>query len=359
MVRAVSFDFLFVLSKFFEYYSIFVFLAFLAISLFTTKKRAALLLALALAVVAGTAVKNYYHEDRPCVSEPSPISCPGDYGLPSNHAIASTIFAVGALGSPVFLLFAPAAFLIGYSRIYLNVHSIEQVAGGFALGIALYSFAAGLRARVRRETPFSVTKQNDAKPEKWSLEKELRRQALHLLFGVTVIALALFFGMQLAVILLASALVIGIFGVGLVMLQYKVPLAAEILDAFERKKVVPGKGAMHYAAGCLLLMTFAPADFALAMIAVLAFGDGASTVAGKIWGKKKLPWNSGKSWVGTAAFFAFGAVSAAFFLPFADALAYSLLLALIETVPADVDDNLLIPVSGLVLQAGGKALFGV
>lgn len=347
-----------------DYYAVFVFLAFIVISVFTVKNRSALLIALLFAVIAGPLLKDYYNQERPCVDGTGLAPCPYDAGLPSMHAMAATVFAVASLGTPAFLFFAPAAVLVGYSRIYLNVHSPEQVAAGLALGIALFSFAMGMRARFKREKPFAVHEQKAGKGGKkndgsWSLAKELRRQALHVIFGAAIIALALFLGMPLAVTLLACALAMGIFGVGLVMLGYKVPFTTEILDTFERKKVIPGKGAMHYAAGSLLLMTFSQASFALAMIAVLAFGDGASTIVGRTWGKKKLPWNASKSWLGTAAFFALGAVASAFFIPLPSALAYAFLLALIETIPADVDDNLLVPVSALALQAASRALFAV
>lgn len=365
------FDPFLAVSQAIEFYAVFVFFALFAISIFTARKRSALLLALVLAAVSGPLLKEYYQQERPCVDGPGGIPCPQTTGLPSLHAMASTVFAIASIGTPAFLFFAPAAAIISLSRIYLNVHSPEQVAAGMAVGIALFSFAAGIRARFGRERPFAANAKKqalarNAKSAKGAMATgnfgfamELRRQALHVLFGAATIATALAFGMPFATTLLAVALTIGLLGVGLVMLGYPVPFAREILQAFERKKVMPGKGAMHYAAGCLLLMTFAPANFALAMIAVLAFGDGTSTVIGKFWGKNKLPWNSRKSWLGTATFFAFGAVSSAFFIPVEQALAYSLVLALIETVPADVDDNLLIPVAALALQAVAKALFGV
>ena len=347
-----------------EYYAIFVFFGLFAISVFTVKNRPALLIALLLAAVAGPALKVFFAQDRPCVDGAALIICPYDAGLPSTHALISTVFAIASLGTPAFLFFAPAALVIGYSRIYLNVHSPEQVAAGFALGIAIYSLALGIYARYRGRKAFAAKEMKVKKGGKkgnvgWNLEKEIRRQALHIVFGGAIIASAVFFGMALAVTLLAGALAIGIVGVGLVMLGCPVPFAHEILDTFERKGVIPGKGAMHYASGCLLLMTLAPASFALAMVAVLAFGDGASTIVGRTWGKNKLPWNSKKSWAGTAAFFAFGAASAAFFIPLASALAYSLVLALIETIPAEIDDNLLVPVAAIALQSVVKALFGV
>ena len=360
------FDAILAISRVIEYYAVFVFLALGVIAAFTVNKRSALLIALVLAAVSGPLLKEYYVQDRPCVDGPDGSLCPATTGLPSIHALTATIFAVASLGTPSLLFFAPVAAVIALSRIYLNFHSPEQVAAGMALGIALFSFAEGILARFKREKPFSLKegKKNAASKSgkthaPWSLEMEARRQALHVIFGACIIALALWAGVPSAVTLLAIALAVGLFTAGLVMLGWRVPLAGEILQTFERKKVMPGKGAMHYAAGCLLLLTFGQANFALAMVAVLAFGDGASTIVGRAWGKKKLPWNSKKSWAGTAAFFAFGAAASAFFIALPQALAYSFLLALIETIPADVDDNLLVPVSALALQTVSRALFGI
>lgn len=45
-------------------------------------------------------------------------------------------------------------------------------------------------------------------------------------------------------------------------------------------------------------------EFACVVVVVLAFGDGSAFLFGRYLGKKKLPWNSGKTWLGTIAFVA-------------------------------------------------------
>jgi dolichol kinase len=199
---------------------------------------------------------------------------------------------------------------------------------------------------MRKQKPF----EKNGKAKKWGLWHEVRRQAVHVLFGAAIIGAALWFGMHAAVVALTAALATGIFFLGLHLLGFPVPLAKRILDELERGKVIPGKGAMHYAAGALLLMTIGKGSFALAMIAILAFGDGASTAVGKALGGKKLWWNPAKSWAGLAAFVAAGFVASAFFMPAGEAFFYSVALAIVESLPLHVDDNLLIPVAALALK---------
>lgn len=340
------------ISGFIETYYFFILTLFFGLAFFSVKRRSALLFALLAALLIGPALKEVFVEQRPCTLQASALPCPTDFGMPSLHAMSAALFAIAALGTPAFLIFAPAALIIGYSRIYLAFHSVEQVAAGFALAIAFYAFGMGLRAIIRKEEAFGQKE----KAKAWGLMQEVKRQGVHVVFGSAIIALALILGMHDAVIVLTLALAAGIFALGLHLLKLPVPFAKQILFEFERGKVIPGKGAMHYAAGALLLMTLGKGEFALAMIAVLAFGDGASTAIGKAFGKLKLPWNDDKSWAGTLAFAVVGFAAAAFFLPLQETFAYSVLLALVESLPTSIDDNLMIPVSALALRAIFQAL---
>lgn len=104
----------------------------------------------------------------------------------------------------------------------------------------------------------------------------------------------------------------------------------------------------------------------VAVWSVLAFGDGMSSLAGMTIGGPRLPWNTRKSWAGTAAFVVFGTLGAAMMVSWAElvslrawftpaVLGTSLLLALVcavvESLPIDVDDNLSIPVVGALVVA--------
>jgi uncharacterized protein (TIGR00297 family) len=112
----------------------------------------------------------------------------------------------------------------------------------------------------------------------------------------------------------------------------------------------------------LILVFWQRLEVAAAVWGILAFGDGMASVVGMTLGRKKLPWNSKKSWMGTAAYFLFGTAAAATLLlwtapgrysvAFAIAVtaATALFAAALESLPQGLDDNIGVPlVSGLFL----------
>lgn len=112
----------------------------------------------------------------------------------------------------------------------------------------------------------------------------------------------------------------------------------------------------------LILVFWQRLEVAAAVWGILAFGDGMASVAGMTLGRKKLPWNPKKSWMGTAAYFVFGTVAAAILLTWTAPGRYSAAFALavcaatalfaaaLESLPQGLDDNIGVPlVSGLLL----------
>ncbi|MEW6320712.1 MAG: DUF92 domain-containing protein [Acidobacteriota bacterium] len=112
-------------------------------------------------------------------------------------------------------------------------------------------------------------------------------------------------------------------------------------------------------------------DLAAAGWAVMAFGDGAATLAGTRIGGPRLPWNPEKTWSGMGAGAAAGAVGAVgLFLwvgPVMDpapsmtfivwaSIAAAGAAALAETIPAGLDDNITVPfTAGAVLWLAAAA----
>jgi uncharacterized protein (TIGR00297 family) len=106
---------------------------------------------------------------------------------------------------------------------------------------------------------------------------------------------------------------------------------------------------------------------AAAVWGLLAFGDGAATILGRLLEGPRLPWNPRKGWVGFTAFLLFGAAGAALLTAWTRgqppssaldprvlglSLCLALLGALVESVPTTLDDNLTVPlVCGLFLAA--------
>lgn len=120
----------------------------------------------------------------------------------------------------------------------------------------------------------------------------------------------------------------------------------------------------------LILIFWNRLEVAAASWGILAFGDGMASVAGMALGRRKLPWNPRKSWVGTLAYVVFGTAAAAILLQwtapgrysweFALAAAFgaALVAALLESLPQGLDDNIGVPLVsalflyGLVLTQG-------
>lgn len=89
--------------------------------------------------VAAFALKLFFQQDRPCVLQQALVACPPDFGMPSIHAALAGVFFMAGLGTRwAALLIFPIALLIAYSRIFLGVHSIEQVVAGFSLAVVAY-----------------------------------------------------------------------------------------------------------------------------------------------------------------------------------------------------------------------------
>ena len=89
--------------------------------------------AVVLALLLGFSFKPFLQEARPCASAPSKIPCPADYSLPSMHALLAFTIAIIAIGTRSFPFYLIYALFIAFSRVYLGVHTITQVAAGLAL----------------------------------------------------------------------------------------------------------------------------------------------------------------------------------------------------------------------------------
>jgi len=119
------------------------------------------------------------------------------------------------------------------------------------------------------------------------------------------------------------------------------PLADYLIDSLERKGAPPAHGAMWYAIGALIALTFIPNPAAAAAtIFIMAIADGISTLVG-IKGTHALPHNKKKTLEGSAAFFIVG-LGAYAFIGFL-AVPFSLLGAITESLDFRLDDNLTVP----------------
>lgn len=115
-----------------------------------------------------------------------------------------------------------------------------------------------------------------------------------------------------------------------------------------------GPPVMGYAGSVLgmLLLFPASAELGMAVLAVLAFGDGTATLCGLFFRGPTLPWNPQKTWAGTLGFLAFGVPlsslaylaesqpRASFATAFACGAAATLAAAIAESLPTRINDNI-------------------
>lgn len=99
-------------------------------------------------------------------------------------------------------------------------------------------------------------------------------------------------------------------------------------------------------------------EIAGAVWAMLAFGDGFATLAGKVIRGPRLPWNREKSFSGFAAFLAFGFIGAevvwmaiAGNAPLVVIATVVVICAVAESLALNVDDNFVVPLAGAVAFA--------
>jgi uncharacterized protein (TIGR00297 family) len=116
-------------------------------------------------------------------------------------------------------------------------------------------------------------------------------------------------------------------------------------------------GLVLYPTSILILLLMLPArpDIVAAAWGILAAGDGAATLVGRRYGKRRWPWNRGKSVAGSAALVVAGSAAGAFlcwwcrpavipppylWFSIGAPVAAALVAAAVETVPIRLDDNL-------------------
>jgi uncharacterized protein (TIGR00297 family) len=169
---------------------------------------------------------------------------------------------------------------------------------------------------------------------------ELLRKSLHIAFGLGAIALRWLPWWAAAAI--AAAAVIGNWLVLHRVFGKRVARLEQGWDA----------GIILYPVAVLLLIVIFRERLSIAAIAwaILAFGDGFATIAGKTIRGPRLPWNRDKSWSGFVAFLfagAFGGVAIGLWMqhpgPAWEILFAVLCAAIVESLSLGVDDNLTVP----------------
>lgn len=183
-----------------------------------------------------------------------------------------------------------------------------------------------------------------------SREDEGKRKALHIASNLATCLLIWIFGIRATSIFVLSMTCTEMLLIHLTVSGIKIPGMKEWVENVGREGEIPGKGALYNALGVLFtlgLLRDHPLA-AIAVIIILATGDGLATYIGRNYGRHKLPWNEGKSLEGTIGFAA-GAMGALLVIPTAGTVAIVLLSSIIESLPLKVNDNIVLPVAASLM----------
>jgi dolichol kinase/membrane-associated phospholipid phosphatase len=301
------------------------------------------LLSLLFAFLLSMAFKSLVAQPRPCwLGSFSPIECPQDYSMPSIHSAVAFALAFSLIKTKRFLPSFLFAFLVAGTRVFLGVHSFEDIAGGLATSVLAVAISD-------RAFPNASAISHNKKAKKYFSKNysELARKLVQIFSGLFLIAFIMLYGMQYAIIMLFSLLAFGAFIFHLKAIGCKLPVIDSLLDYFERPEGGHGEGAMSFVAGLLISTTMLPAKLAIISIMLLSFSDSLAAIAGKN-SSLRLPHHPKKTYLGTAAFMA--AAFPAYFIAGLSGVVMVIIAAIIESLPLGIDDNLLIPLSGFVFK---------
>lgn len=187
------------------------------------------------------------------------------------------------------------------------------------------------------------------------LSTEFIRKSIHLLIAFVPLMAA--WNKALTVFLLSAGTLVYAYSEYLRMAGYSIPLISTITAMAARKRDAGHfvLGPVTLGIGALLALVLYPNPAASIAIYALAFGDGLSSLVGRIFGTVRLPFTGGKSLEGSLTCF-LAVLSAAYAItgkPAASVLV-ALLATITEALPAKDFDNILLPI---VTGLGALLLF--
>lgn len=185
------------------------------------------------------------------------------------------------------------------------------------------------------------------------LRTELVRKALHTLIAL-VPTLAALIGRDITVVLLASGTLFYAFSEQLRISGRRVLVVTRLtlMAAREKDRGHFVLGPITLGIGAMLSMLLYPAPAAAIAIYALAFGDGLSSLSGKMFGRFRIPLTGGKTLEGSATCFAAVLLSSYLVLGRLDyALAVAAAATLLEAMPTQDLDNIVLPLGvGLIAR---------
>ena len=171
---------------------------------------------------------------------------------------------------------------------------------------------------------------------------EIKRQILHIIFGIALALLVYFDIIGYVVLLIAIIICLMI---SLLSKRYKIPLVHWFFKQCERPeqlKKFPGKGPLFYLIGAFVVVFLFEKDIALAAIMVLALGDSISPIVGSL-GRIPHLFTKKKKFEGVLAGGISGFIGALFFVSPIEAFLASFIAMIAEGIEWKIDDNAVVP----------------
>ncbi len=105
-------------------------------------KRVKILVAVLMATILGLGLKEAYGIERPCAFETGKVTCPNEYSFPSIHAAVAFTFMIAFLNKKIYPVLIVGALVIAISRMYLGVHTFEDIVGGLIVAPFAYAITS-------------------------------------------------------------------------------------------------------------------------------------------------------------------------------------------------------------------------
>jgi dolichol kinase len=253
--------------------------------------------------------------------------------LDIHSGVYSLVFPL--IGYLAFPLFYVIGLLLGWYHISVGLNSWLDLGEAIAI--------AGLGYAIAEAIIFTQKKAIDG-------QDETTRKTVHVISNLSACVLIWIFGIQTLSYFVLVGTYVGILLMHMTMNRIKIPGIEQWVKNVGREGENPGEGALYNALGILFAIGILRNDVAaaIAVILILALGDGLATFVGTEYGRHKLPWNRNKSLEGTLGFSA-GAMCALFVMPVPATILIVVLAAFIESLPIKVNDNIALPVASSLL----------
>ena len=180
---------------------------------------------------------------------------------------------------------------------------------------------------------------------------ELRRQALHFLYGPILVAL---YHWHLLTLPILFGMIVGGAMMSLMIKRKRLGPIRWVLSFFERDhhmEQFPGRGILFFTIGAFLVLAMFPEPIAYAGILILSAGDAATNVVGRHFGRIRTRINPNKYMEGTLVGILVSAPIAYCFVPNLSAAIAASCIAMFLEMPNirlfnfEIDDNLLVPLA--------------